>query len=202
MPRDDPSFLGRQGFTLRFGLTLLICVKCWFDCNEINKVDKHTVVSQPRFYAIYVCACACVCMRVCMCVWRERCPPSVVLKSAHRPVYCFTIAAMQVTTKEPRSRTITLEISQTGACFLSRFSTENYDLFLIYTLKTRQDSRNPLKVLRWQGLVHMSCVLKFHNRRAVVECKWAVEGCARLTWSNIRGKTDAKKAGNDSQQMF
>lgn len=106
-------------------------MKCRFDFAEMNKDDKHTVVSEPPVNVKCVCARArawfvCVCTCVCMCSGSAvRCPPSVVLKSAHRPAYCFTIAAMQETTKKPSSRTIVLEISQMGACLLSNLSTEN-----------------------------------------------------------------------------
>lgn len=119
----------------------------------------------------------CVCVRVCMCSGSAvRCPPSVVLKSAHRPAYCFTIAAMQETTKKPSSRTIVLEISH-GSMFA--FKSLHWKLGFISDghpqneAEFSQSFKSP-PLTRILGLIYMSWILKFHNLGAVMEYKWAV----------------------------
>lgn len=123
MPRDDPSFLGCLLRNTSHLLTMSVSLSQWrfANCNAlcivsvllslINKVNTHNDFKALGFFFVFFnfyvnmwwLLCVCVCVSVGAVhrhtlthTARERCPPYVVLKSAHhRSAFCFTRLPVQ-----------------------------------------------------------------------------------------------------------
>lgn len=122
MPRDDPSFLGCLLRNTSHLLTMSVSLSQWrfasvSNCNAlcivsvllslINKVNTHNDFKALGFLFFFIfmwtCDGSCVCVSVGAVhrhtlthTARERCPPYVVLKSAHhRSAFCFTRLPVQ-----------------------------------------------------------------------------------------------------------
>lgn len=172
MPRDDPSFLGWHGF--RFGFTFLIYVKCRFDSAEMNKDDKHTVVSEPRFNAKCACECVCMCVPGALSSFcgAEICAPTSLLfhyrsdAGDHKGAELTHDHAGNISI----GSTFAFKFLHGKLWFLSDGHPQNETGF-------SQSLKSP-PLTRILGLIYMSCILKFHNRGAVMAYKWAVGGFA------------------------
>lgn len=189
MPRDGPSLLGWHGFTPRFDFTPLIYVKCWFDSAEMNKDDKHTVVSEPRFDAKCVCVrvffigCVCVCVPGALSTFcgAESCAPTSLL---------FHYRSDAGDHKEAKLTHDRAGSISNGSMISFKFLHWKWDFISDERPQNEAGFSHSFQspaLTRISGPIYMRCILKFHIRGAVMEYKWAVGGFARLLWSNIQG---------------